>query len=322
MKGNKKIKGLKITALVATLLVPISYSAGKFAIKGSSDANIVLVEDNEYDGAKIKSIETTIPVESTTTTTTIQTTTTAQTTTTTTTTETTTTTTEPVDEYKDIRFLEELDNNDLSIDELDDFIEKYSSYSHYSYEQSLDIIKNNLESINNDYESIKGGIMCTLFESASENNVLSGYCSYDKIEQRDMTLQEQEEIMLEMCDNLSLSTNEKLVALAIFRHETGNGTSSRCVNDNNYGGIRLGSGEYAIYQTPEYGIYRTLMCINNHMKRSLANGNTSLEAFVYGVATGYNGPYADVWTSKILEFVGYVSSDYNNFENGNVYQMN
>ena len=217
------VRKLKIMALGLTLLMPatiIDASTSDYKL----DNKVTLINDNDSSIKNIEYSKKSIVIETTTTT---------SLTTTIVTTPTTTipvTTIPPVDIYKDIRFLEDVSNNDLTIEELNKFIIKYSSLAHYSYYDALDIIKNNLDSINKDYDSIKGGIMCTLFETASENNVLSGYCDSSIIELRNMTLEEQESIMLEMCDNLSLTTDEKLIVLAIFRHETGNGESNLCLN--------------------------------------------------------------------------------------------
>lgn len=298
-----------------SILIPTTILSSTAAISQDKlDSKPVLVHENEYDNSNIEiKVGEVITTEPITTTSVIETTTL-----TTTIPPITTTTTEDI--YKDIRFLEYVDNNDCNLEELNDFIIKYSALSKYSYYEALELIKNNLDSISSDYISIKGGIMCTLFESASDANLLRGYCSYDIIEQREMSLEEQEQIMLEMCDNLNLSKDEKLIVLAVFRHETGNGTSRRCVSDNNYGGIRLSSGEYAIYQTPEYGIYRTVMCIRRHINNQKNNGYTSLDSIVSGMSYSYCPATAIEWTNKILEFVGYASTDYNNFENGNVYK--
>ena len=54
-------------------------------------------------------------------------------------------------------------NNDLSIEELDSFIKRYSSLAKLSYEDALKVIDENIDSIENDYNSIRGGIMCSLF---------------------------------------------------------------------------------------------------------------------------------------------------------------
>lgn len=309
MKKNI-IKNLKVWPIIMSLGAPVVGQIASNSLPKTIETSFILISSNEYDGNIFDFEEISQePIVTTAVTTTIPVTTTVTTTTKVTTT---------VDQYREIRELEKLSNNDLTLEELDDFIVKYSKLSHYSYKSAVEIIKENKDTIENDYNSIKGGIMQILFESASDNDILSGYCSYDKLELREMSLEEKEAIMLEMCDNLGLNSDEKLIVLAIFRWETGWGESNLCVNSNNYGGMRLGSGEFAIYQTPEYGIYRTVNCVSRHINNQKANGYTSLDSIVAGMSSSYCPSTAADWANKILGFTYGVASDYNYFEEGNV----
>ena len=319
---EKKNK-LKLFALATALLIPTS------CVKDSNrdytnkiTTNAKYVRENEYDNKEIKVNYVTTPITTTSTNTTSTTTTTATTTTTSTTT-TVVTTTAP-DPYKDIRNLELLNNNDLDIELLKDFIVKYSSYTKLDYATALQVINNNIASIESDYTSIRGGIMCTLFTYADENGILSPY-TYDREIREDMTQEEKESIMIEFCDNLSMCTDDKYIVISAFREETGRGTSSRCVYDNNYGGIRIYgeagcNGEYGMYSTPEFGIYREVKLVYNKLNNIRSNGIYDISSVVYSFACKYNPDYADQYSGKIMGWVYDVQSDYGDFSSYGGYQ--
>ena len=307
-----KINNLKIIALTTALSMPV-FCCGdsSYRLNKSSRANAACVayDDNySFDDTSVNLTTTSI---STTTTTSTITTTTMSTTTSVVTTE------EVIDEYKDIRKYEKLKNNDLSIEELDSFIKRYSSLAKLSYEDSLKVIDENIDSIENDYISIRGGIMCSLFSYSCDNGILSPY-TMDRETRVDMTQEEKENIMIEFCDNLGLNTDDIGIVIAVFREETGNGTSSRCVNDNNYGGIRIYgeagcNGEYGVYSTPEFGIYRQVKCVSNKLLNIRSEGVNDLNSVVYSFACRYNPEYADTYSSKIMGWLYNVQSDYVNF---------
>lgn len=223
-----------------------------------------------------------------------------------------------INPYSEIMFLENVDSN-VSLEDLNDFIIKYAFYSKYSYSDAVNIIYNNLDTIISDYSTLKGGIMCTLFNSASNDGLLSSTCNYSSVEKRDMTLEEKEVIMLDMCDALGLSNTDKTIVLAIFRHETGNGTSNRCVNDNNYGGIKVGE-YFGVYQTPEYRIYKAIMCIDGHIERNKSKmGTSDMYTIVSSMSYSYCPGTASDWTSKIISFTNKVSEDYSDFSDSYEY---
>lgn len=231
------------------------------------------------------------------------------------------TTVEIIDEFKDIRFLENLKNNDLSIDELFKFIIRYCEFSKLSYETGLDVIKNNVQSIENDYQSIRGGIMCTLFDYSTQNGLLSPYTN-DREIREEMTQEEKESTLIEFSDNLCLSSEDKYIVLAAFREETGNGTSRKCVYDNNYGGIRVYgeagcNGQYGMYSTPEYGMFRQVKLISKKLNDIHSNGTYDLNSVVYSFASRYNPEHASTYSSKIMNWVNKVQNDYGDFSNLN-----
>lgn len=320
-----KIKCLKIFAFSTAMMIPtVCFTNSKYekVVKNKNRASIVYeIENNtvKLNGVfePIGPKEVIPPVA--------QITTALKTTTTTVTTTTqTTTTTEPVDEYKDIRNLEMLSNNDLSISELKDFIVKYSGYAKLDYKDALKVINDNVETIESDYSSIRGGIMCTLFTYSNEQGILSPYTS-DREIREDMTQEEKESIMIEFCDNLCMCNDDKYIVLSAFREETWNGTSSRCVYDNNYGGIRIYgeagcNGEYGMYSTPEFGIYREVKLIYNKLVSIRNNGTSDINSVVYSFACKYNPEYASTYSNKIMGWVYNVQNEYGDFSSSSSYQ--
>ena len=282
---KNKIKKLKIFATSAILVLPIACTFSTINAGEEQSTKAVYMEELP----KIEEITEEVTTE--TTTTTIMTTTVV------------TTTTEPVDIYKHIRNIELLKNNDLSIEELDNFISKYAEYTKLSYDDALKVINDNIETIENDYESIRGGIMCILFNYSNEIGLLSPYTE-DRIIREDMTQEEKESIMIEFCDNLCMCVDGKYIVLSAFREETGRGISDMCVYNNNYGGIRIYgeagcNGEYGRYSTPEFGMYREVSLVNKKLKSIRENGTNDIDSVVYAFACRYNPDYADHYAGKI-----------------------
>ena len=302
---KKSIKNIKVFVCSAVLLFPLVSST----YSDNAKSNAILEIESEYDNKEVEIettyVEPTLEVTTTTVTTTMPVTTTVV------------TTTEPVDEYKHIRNLEVLKNNDLTIEELDFFINKYAGYTKLSYEDALKVINDNIDSIESDYQSIRGGIMVTLFNHSNEIGLLSPY-TCDREIREDMTQEEKESTMLEFCDNLCMCNDDKAIVLAAFREETGRGTSYMCVQNNNYGGIRIYgeagcNGEYGMYSTPEFGMYREVSLINKKLTSIRSEGTSELSSVVYSFACRYNPDYADHYSGKILNWVYDVYNDYGDF---------
>lgn len=300
MKKNMILK-LKVFACSAALTLPLLSTKTNFTAGEDFGTKAIIMSDDSNNEVEKETKETTVTTVVTTTTTTT----------------TAVTTTEPVDEYKKIRNLELLKNNDLSIEELNNFIVKYASYTKLNYDEALYAINENIDSVENDYESIRGGIMCILFSYSNNAGILSPY-TYDKEVREDMTQEEKEKTMIEFCDNLCMSNDDKSIVLAAFREETGCGTSYRCVQDNNYGGIRIYgeagcNGQYGMYSTPEFGMYREVKLIYNKLVSIRSNGTNDLNSVVYAFAKRYNPDHADMYSGKILNWVYNVQNDYGNF---------
>ena len=242
-----KIKNLKPIILVSLLAIPvISYGDTQYKLNKKAKADAASFVSDDFDESFVESTDVI-------TTTSINISTTAVPTT-------TTVVTEPVDEYAHLRNLEILKNNDLNIEELDLFIKRYALFSKLSYDDAVKVLYDNIDVIESEFTSIRGGIMCTLFSYASDNGILSVYTN-DREIREDMTQQDKENLIIEFCNNLDLCDDDISIVLSAFREETGNGTSYKCVNDNNYGGIRIYgeagcNGEYGKYSAPEFGAYR------------------------------------------------------------------
>ena len=308
-----KKNSIKIKIFVAATLILPTVGALSIANKNETkELEMIHADDNMVEEL---TTEPTTLVESTTTT--VESTTTMVTTTT------VVTTTEPVDIYKHLRHLELLNNNDLSIEELDSFINKYAGYAKLSYDEALQVINDNIDSIK-EYESIRGGIMCTLFSYSNEIGLLSPYTENREI-RPDMTQEEKESIMIEFSDNLCMCVDDKYIVLSAFREETGRGISDMCVYNNNYGGIRIYgeagcNGEYGRYSTPEFGMYREVSLINKKLKSIRENGTNDIGSVVYAFACRYNPDYADHYSGKIMNWVYDVQNDYGDFSNTESYQ--
>ena len=190
--------------IIALSISSISFLPSVFVSSASIRSGEIDSNDSSYIESIDDDIDSDICIETTTETTEMVTT------------ESLVTTTEPVDVFKDIRFLENLSNNDLSIEELDNFIIRYCELSKLSYDVALDVLKDNIDTIESDYISIRGGIMVSLFDYSTNNGILSPYTE-NRVIREDMTQEEKENIMLEFCDNLCLSVEDKYIVLSAFR---------------------------------------------------------------------------------------------------------
>lgn len=213
-----------------------------------------------------------------------------------------------IDEYQEVRGISE--TTGISVMELRPFIEKYSNLSHHKYRDSIEIIKKNMSVIQNEYNKPRAGIMCVLFDDSYDKKILRCDCPEELIERKEMTQDEQEGFILEMCDNYGMTEDEKTISLSIFRLETGNGASELCKNDNNYGGIRLLNGEFGKYQTPYYGMYEALCCIKKYIDAAKDQGITDINGIVNYTSQFYCGDTSYEWTIGVMGLVPEVQEYY------------
>ncbi len=225
------------------------------------------------------------------------------------TTSTTYTTTENI--YKDIMFLY---NDNYSMSQINDMIIKYSSYCNISYNDAVSILKKNIDSFNQ-YNSLENYVMSGLFDGASDLGLLSSFCT-DGIIKKEMSRDEMEAKMIDMCNVMGMSNDDIKIVLSIFRWETGHGTSSLCVNCNNYGGIKVGN-DFGIYQTPEFGMYKAIRCINWHIKTSRDKGFNDVNSIVSDMSFRYCYDTANEWANCINEMINSVN-EYYHFDNQHV----
>lgn len=219
-----------------------------------------------------------------------------------------TTTTENI--YKDIMFL---NNINYSMEDINGMIVKYSSYSDISYDVAVSILHDNFDNINK-YNSLEDFIMRSLFDGALEADLLSKFCDDENKKTKSMSRDEQESIIINMCDIMGISNDDKKIILAIFRWETDHGTSYLCVNNNNYGGVKVGDN-FCIYQTPEFGMYEAIKCVYGHITTSKNNGCTDINSIICDMSYRYCFNTAAEWAKSINGMIYGVSEYYSDFEN-------
>lgn len=232
-----------------------------------------------------------------------------------------------IDKYEKVRFLAELTGK--SVVYLDEFVNKYSELTGYSYDETVKILCDNYRTIEEEYDNLGEGMVETLFTKAIEDEKLSIYCDRDLVENRYTYYEhaqtdpyeqskmfeqraEQEKILIDFCNDMGMSADETAVSLAIFRNETGHGNSPLCVYDNNYGGIKLpGSNDtYCVYQTPEFGMYMSLNCMYEHIKYRESLGANDPISIISSMSERYNYEVPDAWTNLTTELYYQVVEDY------------
>ena len=235
------------------------------------------------------------------------------------------------DKFAKIRLLEQYAN--MSPMELEKFIKKYSGYALLDYDHAIEILNKSVHDIDENYTTFKEGIVCTLFNKALEEEILSINCPTDSTQKRYQEFPEarydmeelqkkldqrkkQEKIILDMCDDLDMNKDDKTIFLAIYRIESGSGADPICVYNNNYGCNRIPySLEYCSFTTPEFGMYYAI----SHIKYDYLNELKS---------QGYTDPYTLIdmiskkyselpiqWSSNITNEYDSVNSEYNFFDN-------
>jgi len=230
------------------------------------------------------------------------------------------------DKYGKIRKLEEITG--ISPMTLDRIIQKYSGYTGYSYEEAIKVLEEHLSNILYDYKTREEGIISVLFDQAVLDNKLSMNCSDDMIEKRyeefsdpfndpaqynQMLAQqkEQEKIMIDICDDLKMDNIEKTISLSIFRLETGHGSSSLCINKNNYGGNRIpGQLEFCSFSTPEFGMFYTLSHMKNYYYNSLRDqGYNDCYHMIENMSKQYCET-SEEWALAVNSIVNEVNNEY------------
>lgn len=192
-------------------------------------------------------------------------------------------------------------SNDNEYIEFKSFLREISNITKIKYEDIFDIINDNYTNISCFYSSYKACYTDILFDYASNNGLLSNYCSDDLIEIKNLSRDEQEYIILKFCEWFNLNDDEKKIMLAIFRWETGHGESYLCQECNNYGGIRVSNGEFGRFQTVEYGIYCFCRCVIGHLNRCYTNTNyTDIYDILSYISNSYCPSTSEDWTNSVF----------------------
>ena len=190
-------------------------------------------------------------------------------------------------------------------------IKEYSNMYFIDYNRALEVIEEHKEEIKNGYVNQEVGIIRVL---ANEFTNDSGI---DKmIVRSDISALEREKSILKFAKVHEIKdVNTLATMLAVYRLETGNGTSPACVDQNNYGGLRARdskTGNYYIlsFKTSEIGaeaFVNSFLKIKRMTQSSRGyNPNLSLEANMNHIYCGEAS-----WTVKVGELKAEVINDYN-----------
>ena len=211
--------------------------------------------------------------------------------------------------------------------ELDEFLKRYSDYSLKSYDECIEIVEKNLKNIVTNYDNFKEGMMVTIFDEAYNDNTISIQdtnniiIKYEQIPNTDNDIEQnqklmeqckkQEEKLLQICDDLEMSSEEKIICASIFRFETGYGNSDFCIYQNNYGGNRVPySLEYCSFTTAEFGMYYQIMNLKSlYFTRLKEEGHKELYDLIRNISYMYS-EVPDTWYERIIPVVEQVESDY------------
>jgi len=137
---------------------------------------------------------------------------------------------------------------------LDSKIKEYANMYGIGYKEALTLVKDNTSSIKYEYSNQEVGIIRILAKEFYNNPNIS-----KAPEAHNMSSIERENLLLKFAKVHGVEDAETVATLlAVYRLETGNGQSSACVYENNFGGLRdrnSQTGEYYVmsFKTPEIG---------------------------------------------------------------------
>ncbi|MDD2435472.1 MAG: hypothetical protein PHO63_04375 [Bacilli bacterium] len=195
-------------------------------------------------------------------------------------------------------------------------VKKYSDMYCLDYTTAFDLIKENEETIKNDYINQEVGIIRTLADAFYHSSI-------DKTPQvTNISPLEREKLLLQFAKVYDIQDVDTLATmLAVHRLETGNGKSKACVYKNNFGGLRARNsktGSYYVmsFKTPSIGaerMVRTFLDIKNRaIKSKHYNPNRSLEENMNHIYCGEKN-----WPILLKQIKNEVINDYelNNYIN-------
>lgn len=190
-------------------------------------------------------------------------------------------------------------------------VKEYSSMFFIEYDKALNIIKENEAIIKTEYQNQEVGIIRVLAEEFYNNN------NIDKSPiVSDISTLEREKLLIKFANVHGITSTDTLATMiAIYRLETGNGTSDACIYKNNFGGLRAmdeESGSYYVmsFKTKEIGaeaFVKTFINIRNiSIDSKHYNPNRSLEQNMNRIYCGESS-----WANKISELKNEVINEYN-----------
>ena len=217
---------------------------------------------------------------------------------------------------------------DINYEEIRDFVNKYSGYANYTYEEALDVVYNG--TINNERsmeKNPKTRMMYIIFDNAEKEGKVNSHCENWEIETRYSTFpnsyydvdemnskliqnSEIEKELISLCDDLGIEGEDKYLAIAIFRQETDYGASERCVKENNFGGIVF-DNQFAVFSNPDYGMYKTLDVIKGFITTAKSEGCYDIDSKIVNIAPTYCTHTPDEWIDAIYPMYLNVVNDYN-----------
>lgn len=165
-------------------------------------------------------------------------------------------------------------------DEFDNLIYKYSTIFGLNYDEVYLLVKEQEDEVKSDYINVELGVLTIITGIYKENKTI------DKSPiKSDISTEEREQLLLKYASIYGLNDVDTIATLlAVYRLETGRGTSNACVKKNNFGGLRAqGKNGYYIlsYRSPEIGaiaMVRTFVSImNKSINSKYYNPNKSLE---------------------------------------------
>ena len=190
-------------------------------------------------------------------------------------------------------------------------IEEYSTMYSIDYDHALELFKENEEKIKTEYVNQEVGIIRVLAEELLNDSKINKKPEVSKI-----TPLEREKLLLQFAKIHEIKDSDTLATmLAIYRLETGNGTSPACIHKNNFGGLRARNsetGEYYVlsFKTPQIGA--EAMVSNFLRMKQIARNNKhyspsrSLELNMNYIYCGERS-----WPIKVQELKEEVIIDYN-----------
>lgn len=167
------------------------------------------------------------------------------------------------------------------------------------FEDTIDYINKNNVDINN-----MSQVMDAFYQMSKSSEILTYEISQKEIEMK----------ILEYADLMGISSSEEIATIiAIFRHESGFGTSYLAETKNNYGG-HLYAGKGITYATPNVGIYRLISVFYYNLSlQQNYNPNMSIEANINATyctdGSDWSGAIASLKSDVFEEYRAYFDKE-------------